>query len=364
MPAQKWFRLTMATCMLTAVGCQSTATRDWKFWRPSLSAWRTDGLRDPVRTHVAYGQLQEQAGNLNDARESYKIALEEDAKSVDAILGLARLEVLGGRPKEAEKRFEQALQMAPLNVHVLEATGQFYVSQGRFDDAVKMLNRAVDADPNNKRLRFRLAVAEARSGDIRSAEQNFVQSVGVAEADYNIGVILYENGNLVQAEQRLQRAVTSKPDLVQAQQWLTEIRKEIGGGAPNGIVATQPQATGVPNPAQPVSALPQTGLNGPAGAFPGQLVAPSIPQAAASATASVAQTPNTATPISPVGPGANNPGINPTAGVLSQPPVAPLDPSRMNAAQLEQLENSMSPAEREQFRQRLRVGQLTPGTGF
>lgn len=352
MPARKWFRLTMATCLLTAVGCQSTAPVNWKFWRRAEHAARTDGLRDPVRTHLAYGQLQENSGNLNDARESYEIALEEDSKSVEATLGLARLEVLGGRPKDAEKRFEQALQMAPLNVHVLETTGQFYVSQGRYAEAVKLLQRGVDADPNNKRLRFRLAVAEARVGDLRAAEQNFVQAVGAAEADYNIGVILYENGNLAQAEQRLQRALIAKPGLTPAQQLIADIQTEIGAGRSiSQAPLNTPLSSAVPNLGPTVPSAP---LSTPIGSSaPTTNLPHTLPAAGQQAPIPVPIT----IPTSPI---AANQNVTPSSGTLPTAPVpAPLDISRMNAAQLEQLENSMSPAEREQFRNQLRIGQLS-----
>ena len=131
MPVQSLFRLTLATCLFSAVGCQSMSPDSWKFWQKPENASRTQGLKDPVRTHVAYGHLQEQNGNLNEARESYEIALKQDAKSADATLGLARLDLLGGRSKEAEKKFDQALAMAPQNAHVLEAIGQFYITQER-----------------------------------------------------------------------------------------------------------------------------------------------------------------------------------------------------------------------------------------
>ena len=51
-------------------------------------------LKQPSKTHVAYAQLQEQMGKLGDARHSYEAALESDPKSVEATLGIARLDRL------------------------------------------------------------------------------------------------------------------------------------------------------------------------------------------------------------------------------------------------------------------------------
>lgn len=342
MSAKRWLLLTLTACSLTATGCQSTSMPRWKLWEQAAQTDRTRGLKDPVQTHLAYGRLQEQTGNFDAARESYEIVLDEDGKSIEAVLGLARLDVLGGRAKEAEKRFEQALQMAPQNVHALETIGQFYLAQGRFQDAQKVLQRAVDIDTSNKRLRFRLAVAQARAGDFRSAEQNFVQASGVAEADYNIGVILYENGNLILAEQRLQRALVAKPTLIQAQELLADIQSEIG--ASRNVAQVGSQAAGVPAGNQNIASASPGTLGAQAGNIailpplaPAPTGMPPVPNAAPSAIP---------TPIDiPI------PAASTTAP-------SRVDVSRMNAAQLEQLENSMSPIEREQFRNQLRLGQL------
>ena len=112
---------------------------------------------------------------------------------------------------------------------MLEAIGQFYITQERYQDAAKLLERGVQADPNNRKLRFQLAVATARAGDIRGSEPHFVQAVGAAEADYNIGLILYESGKLSLADQHFQRALQTNPKLEQAQYWLTEVRTEMAG---------------------------------------------------------------------------------------------------------------------------------------
>jgi hypothetical protein len=53
-----------------------------------------------------------------------------------------------------------------------------------------------------------------------------VNSVGEAEAEYNLGLILHDQGKLELAEQHFVQAVVKKPTLEQAQYWLNEIRIE------------------------------------------------------------------------------------------------------------------------------------------
>ncbi len=330
MPAAMLYRLTLAGCLCALVGCQSAGINSWnplKFG--SEHAARTKGLKDPVRTHLAYAQLQEHSGNLNDARESYQIALEQDAKSVEAVLGLARLEQLAGRDRDADLQFKKALQMAPGNVHVIESVAQFYLSQDRFDEAVKLLEKGVEADPQNRKMRFNLGVALARAGDVKRAETQFVQAIGDAEADYNLGVILYEKGDVAEAERRFQRAVTRKPGLVQAKNWLDEIRAERANGGKNML------ASNVVDQVEELAApVPTLGSNVPRSQPTTDLV---------SNTAMPLVTPsgNGSVPLVP-------PTVESAPNLLGQ---RALEPSQMSPIQLEQYENSLPPGERERFRQ-------------
>lgn len=330
MPAALLYRLTLASCLCALVGCQSAGTNQWNFWKfgDQSHAARTKGLKDPVRTHLAYAQLQEHSGNLNDARESYQIALEQDAKSVEAVLGLARLDQLAGRDRDADLQFRKALQMSPDNQHVIESVAHFYVAQERFDEAVKLLERGVAADPQNRKMRFNLGVALARTGNMRQAETQFVQAVGDAEADYNLGVILYEKGDIADAEKHFQRAVARKPALVQAQNWLDEIRAEQSSKS----LLTSNSSSRFEEISAPT---PSLSANTP------------LPQADAyTNNAMPIVAPSNSAPLVP-------PSTESTPNLIGQ---GMLDPSRMSPIQLEQYENSLPPAERERFRQ-ARLGQ-------
>lgn len=334
MPASMLFRLTLACCLCMLVGCQTTNGNPFASWSPIA---RTKGLKDPTRTHLAYAHLQEHSGNLTDARESYEIALKTDAKSVDAVLGLARLDQLAGRDRDAELQYRKALQMAPDNPQVLESFGHFLVTQNQNDEAIRLLERAVQTDPQNRKLRYKLAVALAQSGDIRKAEPHFVEALGDAEADYNIGLIQFEKGQVAEAERRFQRAILRKPSLVQAQQWLDEIRAERGKSAVAGNVPDRVEELAAP--------APSSGVGQPA-------------ESATASTMIVSPSGYSARmqPDSHTVPSAGN---APATAPLTS--AAPTDPFRMSPVQLEQYENSLAPADRERFRQQMRLGQVPPG---
>ena len=183
-------------------------------------------LKDPQRLHLTHAALQEQLGNATSARQSYEFVLQKNKESVDAIVGLARLDQLGGRTEEAELGFLKALEVDPNSPNALASAGQFYATQEKWDDAIKMLQAAMVAQPANKTYEYNLAIFLARSGDVAAARPHFVNTVGDAESHYNVGYILKESGDLAAAEQEFLQALVKDPDLKNAKVLLGEIRQQ------------------------------------------------------------------------------------------------------------------------------------------
>lgn len=205
-------------------GCASSGSR-WPSFAKRDNGPRKN-LKDPSRLDLAYGKLQEQFGNMTEARERYQRVLHDEPQSVEALLGLARMDQLAGRLTEAEQGFRKALKNSPSDPVVLDALGQFYATQEKWPQAIDVLKQGLQSAPNDQTIRFHLAVATARSGDLATAKPLFINSIGEAEAEYNLGLILHDQGKLELAEQHFIQATVKKPTLEQAQYWLNEIRIE------------------------------------------------------------------------------------------------------------------------------------------
>jgi len=181
------------------------------------------------RLKLAWAALQEREGKLTEAREGYTSVLKKDPKSVEAILGLARLDQLANRPEDAERRFRKALEIAPNSPEVHDAVGQFYADYQRWPEAVEQFRLAANAQPNEAIYRYHLAVALTKSGNPTEALAHFKVTVGEAEAHYNVGRILYDMGNVSASEEHFALAVMKNPQLEEARTWLEELRIERGG---------------------------------------------------------------------------------------------------------------------------------------
>jgi tetratricopeptide (TPR) repeat protein len=197
-------------------------------------------VKDPTELSLAYARWMEDVGNYVEARRHYGEVAENKPKNLEAALGLARIDQLSGLSHEAEQGFLRAQKLAPDAPEALNALGQFYASEKRWSEAVVQLNKAMLAAPAEKSYRYNLAVAMANNGDIDAALPHFVRTVGDAEAHYNVGLILKDQGRYAEAEQHLLLAVTKKPDLNQAQIWLDEVRRE-----QETAVANAPGGSGV-----------------------------------------------------------------------------------------------------------------------
>ncbi|MFT4555311.1 MAG: Tfp pilus assembly protein PilF [Planctomycetaceae bacterium] len=339
MPAKPYFRAATIFCLLAIVGCQSTGSSNRSLWQTFSNDPMAD-LKDPERLHLAYAKLSEQTGDYATARESYETALRQNEQTEEAILGLARLDLLAGRHAEAERRFKKAVEVAPSSPLTNEALGQFYLTQNRYAEAAAQLQRGLSVAPQNKRLRHKLGIALARGGNIVAAEPQFVQAVGDAEADYNIGLILYQQGHTAEAEQRFLQAVLKKPTLAPAQHWLDSVRQEHDA---KGLLAAAPTR-------QNAAPVPDSRLQAPV---------PTRNQQPASAGAT-AQAPTSRTaPASGqniIPTGATSLPMRPSGQAAAPSSASGLNPATMNATQLEQYENSLSPAERAQLRAQLQSG--------
>ena len=86
------------------------------------------------------------------------------------------------------------------------------------------MQSALEASPRADTIRYRLAVAMARTGDVEGALPHFVQSVGDAEAYYHLGIVQFQRA-LETSEQHFLRALELQPDLDDARYWLSEIQR-------------------------------------------------------------------------------------------------------------------------------------------
>ena len=186
-----------------------------------------------IVTNIRAGEGTTPAANDEQKRETHeKDTAEAEGDEVSDRETLPSFETImqiGRNDQPAESKpvaVVASVSKGELNLNdpaVLGSVGEFYASQGRWSEAVDVLNSALTASPETDVLRYRLGVALARTGDVDAAIPHLVKTTGQAHAHYNLGVILYENA-LQASEHHFQQAIQQKPDFDDARFWLSEIR--------------------------------------------------------------------------------------------------------------------------------------------
>ncbi|MGH8745787.1 MAG: tetratricopeptide repeat protein, partial [Burkholderiales bacterium] len=182
-----------------------TAARAPRVSEPPVQAAGTELLRrdNPVavkhRTpqidpHVAAGYAAYQAGDVAAAREAYRLALGDDPSNRDALLGMAAVDMRGGRFEEADKLYLRLLQADPRDPNA--QAGLLALRSGLTDPvtAESRVKTLLAEDPGADVLYFTLGNEYARQGRWAEAQQAYFKAYAAnpdnPDFAYNVAVSL------------------------------------------------------------------------------------------------------------------------------------------------------------------------------
>ena len=112
-----------------------------------------------------------------------------------------------GRDRDAERTIRQFLTVEPENADAMNYLGYLLADKGRaLDEAIKLVQRALDVDPNNPSYLDSLGWAYFRRGDFEQAEKYLTPA---AERLDRNGVIQDHLGDVLAARGRVQDAIAA-----------------------------------------------------------------------------------------------------------------------------------------------------------
>ena len=190
---------------------------------PTLAPART--ARKPVRevpagmaALVAQARSYFRTKQYDKAEALYLQILRENEKDVGALSDLAFIEVKLQHFDAAEKHLKTALAIAPDDPYSLMILGRLRMSQTNYDDALQMLSRAAQGDPQNAEIQNELGIVLTEKGQRDAAEAAFrkailLQPAGYADPHVNLAFFY----------------LTAKPPLVELARW--HYQKGLADGA-------------------------------------------------------------------------------------------------------------------------------------
>ena len=129
-------------------------------------------------------------------------------------------------PVSADTQLDQLIEVAGKQPQLAIHLASVYSSREQWKQASLVLAAAVAADPNQQPVQLALGIALAHAGDLNSAKLFLAQALGEAAANYNLGLIEYENSLRVCAT-HLRQAVAADPSLTDAQSRLIEVQHQL-----------------------------------------------------------------------------------------------------------------------------------------
>ena len=91
-----------------------------------------------------------------------------------------------------------------------------YARANQFEQAIVLLNKAVDTKPNDLEVHFFLGMSESKTGNAAEAEKHFVKATQLQPsfdaAWYYAGHLAYGNEDFSNAKTRLEKYLELKPD--------------------------------------------------------------------------------------------------------------------------------------------------------
>ncbi|HEY7728016.1 MAG TPA: tetratricopeptide repeat protein [Candidatus Eisenbacteria bacterium] len=138
---------------------------------------------EEARRHVQAGNDFLRSGQYDDAERAYRLALEADPASHEALAGLGQVEVRRGRYTEALPLLERATRVPTQIVSAFRSLGDAYAAVGDLEKASISYRQAVALAPNDLSMRFALARALTDVGSYDEAQEICRGSLRIARGD-------------------------------------------------------------------------------------------------------------------------------------------------------------------------------------
>jgi Tfp pilus assembly protein PilF len=215
-----------------STGCATDA----KSTSPALRAAKLD------RANAAYaaGVAAEATGDTTTATRNYKKALFAVPDHLQSLRRLAALYTTEERYADAIPLWKRLVEATDGDASAYNDLGYAYDLAGYEDPAEAAYLRGIQTDPANSRVRTNFGLMLARHGRTNEAILQLRAAMPLADAYYNVAVVLESQGKKARARLEFQRALDTDPDHVEAELHLAALDYEngtLGDRLPNATTA-------------------------------------------------------------------------------------------------------------------------------
>jgi Flp pilus assembly protein TadD len=194
---------------------QAVQLSDKKQFDAAIPAWEKAVSLDPedARAHNNLGIALAGAGKMNAAVGEYQKSLTLNANSSQTENNLGSALAQEGNLGEARQHFENALRINPDNASAAVNLGNALAAEGGHTaEAIALLTKALETQPNSPDGQNGLGVALAHEGNLEEATPHLLKAVELAPRDagyrYNLGRVLAAQSRFAEAQVQFEQAAT------------------------------------------------------------------------------------------------------------------------------------------------------------
>jgi tetratricopeptide (TPR) repeat protein len=161
-------------------------------------------------------KLAKKAARKKNASSSGGDLIEPPSAEVQQLLDTAVQHHTAGRLPEAEKLYDQVLQVSPTQPVALHLRGVVFLQMGKIDLAVELISKAIASKPDYADAHANLGNALRKQGKMDEAVGSFKNAISVnpdhVDALSNLGNVLRDLNRYEEAIDSYRRALIIKPD--------------------------------------------------------------------------------------------------------------------------------------------------------
>jgi choline-sulfatase len=161
------------------------------------------------------GDISFQAGQLNQARDEYRRALDAGFAHPDVFVNLASIAERQGRSDEARAALSEAVKAMPTDADAWNRLGLLEARQNHAEAARGAFTRAIAAAPDRAEPYYNLAIIERRSGDETAATGHLRKAIernpSYPEAHYELATGYLAAGDPQRALDGYRAALAARP---------------------------------------------------------------------------------------------------------------------------------------------------------
>jgi predicted Zn finger-like uncharacterized protein len=179
------------------------------------------------------GLLYEASGHSEEALKQYEDALAKAPSDPDLMLRVGCGKVAANRAEQAEELLRKVLSQRPSSAETHHCLGRALLVEGtRLADALRMLERAVELDPNRAEYFLYVGWAANEAGNVPKAEKALAEALrldqGLADAYWQRGVLRQRQGAVRDAISDLTKALALRPSRHEAHAALADAYYDLG----------------------------------------------------------------------------------------------------------------------------------------